>query len=248
MGTRLGAFFQITTMIISIPSVVLITSLIISLWGGSIRFTRCLFRFRQAAHPKASHRGLSPTLPVIAIGLVVIGDAVVLAAAALPAWINRTSPPMFGASSLEVRVIAEQFAWNIHYPGPDRRFGPTRAALINASNPIGVDRRTPDGADDLGLQNLLTVPLGRPVIVHLSSRDVVHSFTLNEMRIRHDATPGLVTRTWFTPTVIGRWEIACSQLCGLAHYRMRGSFAVVAAADWQTWQAREVARLQPATP
>src|SRR5690606_25588153 len=128
---------------------------------------------------------------------------------------------------IEVRVVAEQFVWNVHYPGPDGRFGPTSDALISATNPLGIDRTAPEARDDIGLTNILTVPVGRPVIVHLTSRDVVHSFRLNEMRIRVDATPGLPVRTWFTPTVSGRWEIGCSQLCGLGHYRMRGTFSVV---------------------
>jgi cytochrome c oxidase subunit 2 len=93
---------------------------------------------------------------------------------------------------------------------------------------------------------VLTVPVNRPVIVHLTSRDVVHSFTLNEMRVRQDATPGLSVRTWFTPATTGRWEIGCSQLCGLGHYRMRGAFAVLSADEWAAWQAREVALIPPA--
>ncbi|HUE85486.1 MAG TPA: hypothetical protein VMO26_05360 [Vicinamibacterales bacterium] len=95
-------------------------------------------------------------------------------------------------------------------------------------------------------RNVLTVPLGRPTVVQLTSRDVVHSFTLNEMRVRQDATPGLVVLTWFTPTATGSWEIACSQLCGLGHYRMRGIFTVLDDDDWTAWQAREVALIPPA--
>ena len=97
--------------------------------------------------------------------------------------------------------------------------------LIGAANPVGIDRDDQAARDDIGMLNVLTLPLGRPVIVHLSSRDVIHSFTLNEMRVRQDVTPGIATRTWFTPIVAGRWDIACSQLCGLGHYRMRGEYA-----------------------
>jgi cytochrome c oxidase subunit 2 len=214
-------------------------------WGAF--FIYCLFRFRASRQPEPSTSSLPTALPVVAIALVILGDALVLATAALPAWTSRVHLPDAAQRPLEVRVVAEQFAWNVHYPGPDGRFGPTSDALISATNPLGIDRRSQAARDDIGLANILTVPLGRPTIVHLTSRDVVHSFTLNEMRIRQDATPGLLVRTWFTPTSAGSWEIGCSQLCGLGHYRMRGAFRVVSEDEWTTWQAREVS-LIPAPP
>ena len=211
-------------------------------WGAF--FIYCLVRFRQGRQHEPSQASLKPLLPILAIAFVVIGDAVLLATAALPAWLKRSEVPSSLSAPTEVRVVAEQFAWHVQYPGPDRRFGQTRSALISASNPLGIDRSSDDARDDIGLSNILTVPVGRPVVVHLSSRDVVHSFTLNEMRVRQDATPGLLVRSWFTPTTTGHWEIACSQLCGLGHYRMRGSFAVLSQEDWDTWQAREVSLIQ----
>jgi cytochrome c oxidase subunit II len=213
-------------------------------WGAF--FVYCLIRYRQRVHPQPTRTGLKPLLPVLAIALVVVGDAVLLATTALPVWIKRATLPSPLEAPLEVRVAAEQFAWNVHYPGPDGRFGTTTGALISAANPLGIDRASAGGADDIGLQNVLNVPINRPIIVVLTSRDVVHSFTLNEMRVRQDTTPGLPVRTWFTPTTTGRWEISCSQLCGLGHYRMRGAFSVLGADDWAAWQAREIALLPQA--
>lgn len=204
-------------------------------------FVFCLIRFRRAGHPRAAHAGMSPLLPALAIGAVIAGDAVLLANAALPAWLKRSIPPPQLSTPLEIRVVAEQFAWNIHYPGPDEVFGSTSPALIGAANPLGIDRTDERARDDIGILNVLTLPLGRAVIVHLSSRDVVHSFTLNEMRIKQDTTPGLVVRTWFTPTVAGTWEIGCSQLCGLGHYRMRGVYSAVPAEEWNRWLQAELA-------
>ena len=215
-------------------------------WGAF--FVLCLIRFRRGARRPVSHAGIRPLLPAIAIGAVIVGDAVLLATAALPAWRERTAMPPGDIAPLELRVIAEQFAWNIHYPGPDGQFGATDVTLISATNPLGIDRRGVTARDDVGLLNTLMLPLGRPVIVHLSSRDVVHSFTLNEMRVRQDANPGMVVRTWFTPTITGQWEIACSQLCGLGHYRMRGQYAVMQAEDWERWLAREVAMAAETLP
>lgn len=209
----------------------------------SVFFIFVLIRFRHRANPEPRAEGLRPLLPVLAIGAVIAGDAVLLATSALPAWLARSTPPSADLRPLDVRVVAEQFVWNIHYPGPDGRFGATSQALIGAANPLGIDRTDPAARDDIGLLNVLTLPLGRPVIVHLSSRDVIHSFTLNEMRVRQDVTPGIPTRTWFTPIVAGKWDIACSQLCGLGHYRMRGEYIVLPAAEWDRWLASELALL-----
>jgi cytochrome c oxidase subunit 2 len=207
-------------------------------------YVYALVRFRKGAHPEPRQQGVGGLWPAIAIGLVIAGDVVILAALALPAWAERNAPPSSRVPPVEVKVTAEQFAWNIHYAGPDGVFGRTQATLINATNPVGIDRNDPAAKDDLGLLNVLTIPVDRTVIVHLTSRDVVHSFTLNEMRVKQDATPGMVARVWFTPITTGQWDIACSQLCGLGHYRMRGEYRVVSAEEWNEWQAAELARLQ----
>jgi cytochrome c oxidase subunit 2 len=212
-------------------------------WGGF--FIYCLWRFRAKVHPQPAPQTLRPLWPALAIAVVILGDALLLAIAALPAWRDRMSLPNPMSRPQEVRIVAEQFAWNIHYPGPDGRFGATSDTLITSTNPLGIDRRDEAGRDDIGLQNFLAVEVGRPVIVRLSSRDVVHSFTLNEMRVKQDATPGLNVRTWFTPTAIGEWDIACSQLCGLGHYRMRGGISVMSTERWTAWQAREVSLITP---
>jgi cytochrome c oxidase subunit 2 len=212
-------------------------------WGAF--FVYCLIRFRRRSGRAAAHQGLRPLLPALAIGLVVVGDAVLLAASALPVWFARAAPPPDMPAAIEVRVVAEQFAWNIQYPGPDRIFGRTSPALVSASNPLGIDRTDAAARDDVGLLNTLMLPVGHPVVVHLTARDVIHSFTLNEMRVKQDAVPGLVVRTWFTPTVTGKWEIACSQLCGLGHYRMRGEYSVMSGEEWDRWLASEVALITP---
>lgn len=216
--------------------------LIFALWMALFAYT--LIRFRQSANPEPREEGMRGVWPAIAIGLVIFGDVVILVTLALPAWAERNEPPAATISPIEVRVTAEQFAWNIHYPGPDRVFGRADAALISASNPAGIDRTDPDAADDIGLLNVLTIPVDRTVVVQLASRDVIHSFTLNEMRVKQDANPGMVSRVWFTPIATGQWEIACSQLCGLGHYRMRGEYRVVTPDEWERWQAEELARLR----
>lgn len=209
----------------------------------SLLFLWLLVRFRRRGQPVARYHGVSGWLPAVAIGAVIVGDVVILATSALPAWAARTTPPPIGVDALEIRVVAEQFAWHIHYPGRDGRFGATRQNLISAANPLGIDRDDPAAKDDIGLSNVLTVPTGRLVVLHLASRDVVHGFTLAEMRVKVDATPGMTTRAWFTATRAGEWQIGCSQLCGLGHYRMQGNFSVLSPEDWGKWLADETAEL-----
>ena len=207
--------------------------------GWLVVFAVILVRFRARAGgapgPQAGR------WPLLAIALVVLGDVWLLAGSALPVWIRRAAPAPEGA--VEVRVGAEQFAWNVHYPGPDGRFGHTERALITAADPIGIDRADDAAKDDFVLIGMLIVPVNRPVVVHLSSKDVIHSFTLATMRVKTDITPGLPVTTWFTPVATGSWELGCSQFCGLGHYRMRALFEVRTDEAWRAFVADEVARV-----
>ena len=208
-------------------------------------FLIALVKFRKGASPEPRAHGMSGTWAAVAIGAVIVGDVIILATLALPAWAARNAPPPAGVQPVEIRITAEQFAWNIHYPGPDGMFGRTRQELVSAANPVGIDRDDPAGADDIGLLNVLMLPVYRTAVVQLTSRDVIHSFTLNEMRVKQDATPGMTSRIWFTPIATGDWEIACSQLCGLGHYRMRGEYHVVDQAAWEAWLADQRSILSP---
>ena len=82
------------------------------------------------------------------------------------------------------------------------------------------------------------LPINQPVLVDLSSKDVIHSFGIPAMRVKQDSTPGVRVPVWFTPTELGEFEIACSQLCGLGHYRMRGTIKVVSREDYETFLRR----------
>ena len=128
-------------------------------------------------------------------------------------------------------------------PAPTAHSGGPAIGLVGPDNPLGLDRRDPAGQDDITTINRLNLPVGKPVIVYLSSKDVVHSFGLPQMRVKQDAMPGIVQPVWFTPTQTGEWDIACSQLCGLGHFRMRGIYAVLPAADYDAWLAAEAAYL-----
>ena len=211
--------------------------------GWGIFFVYTLVRFRASAHPKADYEGVKSHASSYLEVAVAVVEAVILLAFAIPAWAVRVNafPPEDGATVLH--VIAKQFEWHTVYPGPDGRFGRRDASLITSTNAIGLDRSDPNGADDIHTINQLNLPVDTPVIAYLSTMDVIHSFSINSMRVKQDAVPGMEIPVWWEPTVAGNYEINCSQLCGLGHYRMRGFVTIMNQADYQSFLAEEGERL-----
>ncbi|MDA1183619.1 MAG: cytochrome c oxidase subunit II [Acidobacteria bacterium] len=210
-------------------------------WGGFLLYV--LVRFRRSAQPVAMHKGMRGSWSTWIEGGILTAEVILLAFFSIPTWSARVDAFPSEQQSTVVRVVAEQYAWNVHYPGPDGLFGRTDLALLGPSNPLGLDRSDPAGRDDITTINQMHFPVDRPVIVHLSSKDMIHSFALPQMRVKQDAIPGLAQPVWFTPTTTGQWEIACSQLCGLGHYRMRGFYTVESTAEYEAWLAEEAAFL-----
>jgi cytochrome c oxidase subunit 2 len=212
--------------------------------GWSMFFAYVLVRFRRSRNPTATYHGLRGRWSTWIEGGVLVAEVVLLAFFSIPFWRTRVdaAPPPENQSTV-VRVVAEQFAWNVHYPGADGEFGRTSINLVSPDNPLGLDRQG-TGRDDIVSINRLNLPVGKPVAVALSTKDVIHSFGLPQMRVKQDAVPGLVQPVWFTPTETGEWDIACSQLCGLGHYRMRGRYAIQTEAEFQAWLAEEASFLQ----
>jgi cytochrome c oxidase subunit II len=211
--------------------------------GWGFYFLYVLFRFRKGANPRANYEGAKGKISKgLEIGIV-IAEMVLLVFYAIPAWATRVGQLPSETEATVVRVVGEQFAWNVHYPGPDGKFGRTDINLINADNPLGLDRRDPAAKDDVTTINQLNLPVDRPVLVHLSSKDVIHSFGLYEMRVKQDAVPGMTIPVWFIPNRVGEYEIACSQLCGLGHFRMRGFITIQSDGDYRNWMADQLRQL-----
>jgi cytochrome c oxidase subunit 2 len=212
-------------------------------WGAF--FVYVLVRFRKSANPTASYTGahgkISKGLEVAVAAI----EIVLLVFFAIPAWARRVNAFPSESQAFTVRVVGEQFAWNVQYPGKDGRFGRTDPKLVSADNPLGLDRTDPNAKDDITTINQLNIPVDRPILVHLSSKDVIHSFGLYEMRVKQDAIPGLDIPVWFIPNRPGEYEITCSQLCGLGHYRMRGFVTVQKQPDFDTWMADQIKQLAP---
>jgi cytochrome c oxidase subunit II len=188
--------------------------------GWSLFLVYVLVRFRRSKQQEPLADGLRSQTPKRLEIAVVAAAVVLLAVFAIPAWVAFAGGPPEQSNPLIVRVIGEQFAWNAHYAGPDGVFGDTAVHLVAPANPIGLDR-TAAGADDVVMLNRIALIKDRPVMVQLSSKDVIHSFGLPNFRVKMDATPGMLVPVWFTPTVSGQFDLVCSQLCGLGHYRMR---------------------------
>ena len=159
------------------------------------------------------------------------------------AWSHSFAAP-HGAShdgsgtALQVEVNALQFAWYFRYPGPDGVFGRTRPELQDASAgseaAIGLDQTDPAARDDV-VTTALILPTNREVELRLRSQDVIHSFFVPELRFKQDTNPGTVEWAKFHPSRTGVYEIACAELCGLGHYRMRASLRVVNAEEFDSW-------------
>jgi len=213
--------------------------------GWGVFFIFVLFRFRTSANPKASYTGAKGKISKGTEVAVAVVEVILLVFYAIPAWAKRVKAFPSESEAVVVRVIGEQFAWNIHYPGPDGRFGRTDINLVSADNPIGLDRRDAAAKDDITTINQLNLPVDRPVLVHLSSKDVIHSFGLFEMRVKQDAIPGMQIPVWFIPNLIGNYEISCSQLCGLGHFRMRGFITIQSQTDYDKWFADQEKELTP---
>jgi cytochrome c oxidase subunit 2 len=206
-------------------------------WGSFFLFV--LFRFRQGANPKANYVGAKGKIAKgTEIGVAIV-EVILLLVYAIPAWATRVDAFPSESEATVVRVTAKQFEWISHYPGADGRFGRRDVARVAADNPLGLIRAEADAKDDIVTTNQLNLPVDRPVLVQLTSLDVIHSFGLFEMRVKQDAIPGMEIPVWFVPNKTGQYEIACSQLCGIGHFRMRGFVNIQSDSDFRNFLAEE---------
>ena len=159
-------------------------------------------------------------------------------------WWNLHMQPA-PAGSAEVRVLAQQFQWNFQYAGADGRFGHTDPHKISdeSLNYIGLDEADPAAKDDVVVQTLVT-EVNRPVELTLMARDVTHSFWVPQLRFKQDAVPGLDVKVHFTPEKVGQYEIACAELCGQQHYKMRSYMLVLPSDEYGPLMALPQAQFQ----
>jgi cytochrome c oxidase subunit II len=176
-------------------------------------------------NPKGEFLLLTGTALILVV-LVFMGQRV---------WINYYLSGL-PENAVTVQVTAQQFQWTFHYPGADGKFGETDLRLVTATNFIGLNEKDPASKDDIVSTGEMHVPVNKPVVVRLRSKDVIHSFHLPFQRVKQDAVPGLAIEVTFTPNRADSFEIACAELCGNNHYKMKGMLTVDASeADFDAW-------------
>jgi cytochrome c oxidase subunit II len=206
--------------------------------GWIIYFFYALYRFRQSRNPRANYHGVrSHASNYIELAVAAI-EAVLLVGIAVPIWAKAVDKFPPASESTVIQIVAQQYAWNVRYPGPDGVFGRQDMKFVTSDNVFGVDPTDAHGKDDIQTLNDVHVVVNKPVIIYLSSKDVIHSLRILAMRVCQDAIPGLRIPVWFTPTKIGKYQINCAQLCGPGHASMSGGFLTVESqADFDKWIA-----------
>jgi cytochrome c oxidase subunit 2 len=192
-----------------------------------------ILRFRDRGRPASSSEG-NTRLEVLwtsAAAILFIGG--VLMSTRIWAGVHLTPTP---PDALRIDVLSKQFAWSFRYPGPDGKFGRLDIRQINdaGGNPFGIDEKDAAGKDDI-TNSSLRVPAGRPILLNLRSRDVIHNFFVRELRVKQDLVPGMEIPLRFRADVIGKYEVACLELCGLGHHQMRSTLEVLSPEDFENW-------------
>jgi cytochrome c oxidase subunit 2 len=137
-----------------------------------------------------------------------------------------------------VEVVGQQWHWSFRFPGEDGVLGQTDVFLINVENPFGMRLDDPAGKDDILIANPeLHLPIGQSYKFVLRSKDVLHNFTVPQFRVKMDLVPGMTPYAWLKPTLAGRYDIMCEELCGIAHFAMRGAVVVEEQAAFEDWLA-----------
>lgn len=227
--------FEIDQMIYIVHGLMLVLFI-----GWGVFFIVALIKFNRRSNPKANYAGVQSHLSSVLELAVIAAEVVLLVCFSIPFWSKQVNTFPDRPDTLNIRVLAEQYAWNVHYPGEDGKFGKTDIKLIDQqNNPLGIDSTDPDAKDDITTVNQLHVPIGHPIVIHLSTKDVIHSFSIPVMRVKQDALPGMRIKTWFTATKTGNFDIACAQLCGIGHYRMKGYLTVHNEKDYEDWLASQ---------
>jgi cytochrome c oxidase subunit 2 len=203
------------------------------------------FIFRFSNRPKGAKLGYFPggaRALVIAAFLLVGTEVLALGVFGTKAW-SKVYFEAPSATALPVQVQAGQFAFYFRYPGADGRFGPLHPELIDEGNQnyMGLDTtHDADSKDDIVAAEM-AIPVNREIHLFMHSKDLGHSFFVPELRVQQDFVPGLDLALHFTATKVGKYEIVCTQLCGLGHYNMKAYLEVMSQADFDDWMKKEAA-------
>lgn len=229
------------------------TTITITFWVTGVVFVAislfmawALIRYRHRQDGRAAYQPENKKLEWWLVVLTGSGVAAMLAPGLL-VWAEVVQVP---PDAHVVEAVAQQWHWSYRLPGKDGKLGTVNARYVNDNNPFGMNPADPNGRDDVLVANPeLRLPLGKPVKLLLRSKDVLHNFSVAQLRVKMDLVPGLVTYSWFIPTRTGAFDLLCEELCGVGHFAMRGRIVVEEAAAYQAWLDRQPtfaqARAQP---
>jgi cytochrome c oxidase subunit 2 len=209
------------------------------------QFVLGIFIWKFSNRPKDAEIGHFPggAKVMVLAGLLLVGaEVLALGVFGTRAWAKvYFTPPT--ATAMPVQVQAGQFAFYFRYPGPDGKFGPLHPELINEAteNFFGLDVDHDQDAKDDIVTAEMAIPVNREIHLLMHSKDLGHSFYVPELRVQQDFVPGLDLSLHFTATKIGKYEIVCTQLCGLGHYNMKAYLEVMSQEDFDNWLKKEAA-------
>ncbi len=192
----------------------------------------CVLRYRHRKESRAHYEPENKKLEWWLIGLTSLG-VVAMLAPGLVVWAKFVNVP---ENATVIEVVGQQWHWSYRFPGKDGVLGTVNSRLVSDANPFGMNPADPNGQDDVLISSQeVHLPINKPVKVLLRSKDVLHNFTVAQFRVKMDMVPGMVPYIWFTPTRSGKFDILCNELCGTAHFAMRGKVVVEEEAAFQTW-------------
>ncbi|WP_415770894.1 c-type cytochrome [Pseudomonas sp. LB3P38] len=191
-----------------------------------------LIRFRHKEGGRAAYQPENKKLETWLIIVTSIGIAAMLA----PGLVVYDDFIRVPKNAYELEVVSQQWQWAFRFPGQDGKLGKSDIKFVDSVNPLGLDPKDPVGQDDVLIKsNEVHLPLDQPVKVLLRSKDVLHNFYIPQIRSKMDMVPGMVSYFWFTPTVIGKYEVLCAEYCGVGHYNMRGHMIVEEQGAFDQW-------------
>jgi cytochrome c oxidase subunit 2 len=196
----------------------------------------CVYRFRQKDGHKAVYEPENHKLET-GLSIITALGVVAMLAPGLFVWASFVTVP---DDAVEFEVLGQQWQWQFRYPGADGIMGTADTGYVSESNPFGVNPEDPNGQDDVVVNDpVMHLAVNQPVKALLRSNDVLHNYTVPQFRVKMDLVPGLTSYLWFDPTVEGRYDILCEELCGIGHFVMRGAVEVDSQADFDSWLAAQ---------
>lgn len=208
--------------------------------GWFAYFLIAIYKFSAKSNSKANYHGVRSHASSYLEVAVVVAEVILLVGVAIPLWAKASDVSKIpkDANAVNIQIVAQQFAWNARFAGPDGVFGKQDMQHVTSDNVFGVLPDDANGKDDVQVLNEIHVPVNRPIICYISSKDVIHSFKIIALRVTQDAIPGMRIPTWFKATQEGRYQINCAQLCGNGHSSMSAGVLVVESEqDYEKWLA-----------